>query len=180
MSYKQQQVLIGVLAGVILAGFVLFRYMPLQKKMKSVEQARAEQLLAVSQASKQREQLTALKEQLRQLQRELEDFERKVPSHKNLGVFLQEIANLMNTHNLHGQMIQPNRDIKAENVNCIPLKIQCKGKLRQIFGFYKSLQEIDRLVRIGQIKLKNDRNFNGEVSMETKAVIYYTPQAGEG
>jgi hypothetical protein len=53
--------------------------------------------------------------------------------------------------------------------------MQCKGRLTQIFEFYKQLQKLDRLVRIEQVKLVNDSSFEGEVSMETKLVIYYWP-----
>jgi Tfp pilus assembly protein PilO len=58
--------------------------------------------------------------------------------------------------------------------------MQGKGRLKQIFEFFGRLQSLDRLVRIEQVKLVNDRDFSGEVSMQTKAVIYYRTEAGQG
>ena len=58
--------------------------------------------------------------------------------------------------------------------------MQCKGRLTQIFNFYECLQALDRLVRIEQVKLSNDAGYNGQVSMETKAIIYYRTKMGQG
>jgi len=84
----------------------------------------------------------------------------------------------MNEHNLMGQVIAPRKEVKAEKLNCIPVNMQCKGKLAQIFEFYRRLQGLDRLVRIEQVKLTNDSDYDGQVSMEARAVIYYRAKVG--
>ena len=86
---------------------------------------------------------------------------------------MHQIADLMNQHQLKEQEIAPGEEIEADGLNCIPVSIQCKGELTQIFEFYQQLQQLDRLIRIKQVKLLNDRDFRGEVSMETDVVIYY-------
>jgi hypothetical protein len=52
--------------------------------------------------------------------------------------------------------------------------------LAKIFEFYKQLQSLDRLVRVEQVKLENDGDFSGEVTMQTKTVIYYRAEAVKG
>jgi Tfp pilus assembly protein PilO len=84
----------------------------------------------------------------------------------------------MNEYNLKEQSIEPGDIIEAETFNCMPVSMKCRGRLSQIFNFYEHLQGLDRLIRIEQIKLSNDAGYNGQVSMETKAVIYY--KAGIG
>ena len=177
---ERQQILICVVAGAMVGGFVLLRYLPLQKKRKAIEQAGAAQVLAVAKASAESEQLPALKEQLREMQKAIANYEVNIPLRKDLGAFLQQIANLMNRHNLEEQLIQPGSEIKTGKLNCIPIDMKCKGKLTQIFEFYKSLQSLDRLVRIEQIKLSNDSDFSGEVSMQTKVGIYCRGPAEKG
>ena len=93
---------------------------------------------------------------------------------------MQRIANLMNEHNLQGQLIQPGKEIKAGELNCIPVNMQCKGRLSQIFEFYRRVQGLDRLVRIEHVKLVNDGDFGGEVNMQINAVIYYGAEVGQG
>ena len=85
----------------------------------------------------------------------------------------------MNKHSLSEQMIEPNKEIEDENLNCIPVKMKCKGKLFQIYEFFRELQGLDRLVRIEQVKLSNDNDFVGQIGMEARAIIYYRTKAGQ-
>jgi Tfp pilus assembly protein PilO len=177
---ERQQMAICAAAAAMIFGFVLFRYLPLQRKIAFLRQAHAAQMLAVSKASAESQQVPTIREQLLQLQTAVGNYERRIPAQRELGEFLQRIADLMNEHNLQGQMIQLGKEIKAGELNCIPVNMQCKGRLSQIFEFYRRLQGLDRLVRIEHIKLVNDGDFGGEVIMQTEAVIYYRTEVGQG
>jgi Tfp pilus assembly protein PilO len=147
---------------------------------RAAEQTRAAQRLAIANGIADRRQLPLLKEQLLKLQRELRKYEANIPEQRVLGTFLGRVANLMNEHNLREQVIVPGEEIKAGGLGCIHVDMRCKGKLAQVFEFYRRLQGSDRLVRIEQVKLVNDSDFSGEVSMETRAVIYYRAKVGQG
>lgn len=177
---ERQQIVIFIVAGAIIGGGVLFRYLPLRKKVKAIKQTKTAQTLAITKGEAQSKQLPVLKEQLLKLKRVLGDYEAGIPVQRGLGVFLTKIANLMSEHNLREQEIAPGVEIEADKLNCIPVNMKCKGTLTQVFEFYKELQGLDRLVRIEQVKLYNDSNFGGEVSMETKAVVYYRAEVGQG
>jgi Tfp pilus assembly protein PilO len=177
---EKQQIIILCLAAAMLGGFVLFRYLPLSRKIKAVEQTKAAQRLVITQAQYQREQLPAMRKQLPQLQKTLENYSANIPSQRNLGTFLHRIADLMDEHKLKEQSAQPGEELQVGDLKCIPIDIRCKGKLTQVFKFYKSLQNLDRLVQIEQVKLVNDSDFSGEVSLQTKAIIYYKLQAEQG
>ncbi len=172
--------MIFVAAGVTIGGFGLFRYLPLRRTMKAVKQTKAAQTLTIAKGTADNKQLSLLKEHLLKLQCELENYEANIPGQRDLGAFLHRIADLMNEHNLSEQVIEPRKEVKSEELNCIPVNMQCKGKLAQIFEFYRRLQRLDRLVRIEQVKLTNDSDFNGQVTMEARAVIYYRAKVGQG
>ncbi|MHC4659408.1 MAG: type IV pilus inner membrane component PilO [Planctomycetota bacterium] len=177
---ERRQIVICAVAGAMVGGFVLFRYLPLRKRIKTVEQTKAAQRDAVTKALAEQGQLPILKEQLRKLKTTVGDYEARVPGHGDLGPFLHRIANLMNEHNLREQRVQPGKEVEAEGLNCIPVSMQCKGGLKQIFEFFYSLQALERLVRIERVKLENDKDFSGELSMRTDTVVYYRPRAGQG
>jgi Tfp pilus assembly protein PilO len=164
----------------MVCGFVLLRYLPLQRKIKSVEQASAAQILVVSKASAESQQIPVLKEQLLRLQIAAGNYARQIPVQRELGEFLQGITDLMNEHNLREQVIQPGKEVNSGELNCIPVNMQCKGELSQIFEFYKCMQRLDRLIRIEHIRLVNDGGFSGEVAMQTEAVIYYRAAVRKG
>ncbi len=177
---ERQQLIIFVVAGVTIGGFVLFRHLPLRRRMNAARQTKAAQTLTIAKGTADSKQIPLLEEQLLELHRELENYEANIPERSDIGVFLHRIAGLMNEHNLRGQVIEPRKEIKAEKLNCLPVNMKCKGRLTQIFEFYRQLQGMDRLIRIEQVKLFNDSDFSGEVDMEAKAVIYYSAQVGQG
>jgi Tfp pilus assembly protein PilO len=177
---ERKQIVICLAAAAMVGGFVLFRYLPLRGKMRAVESRLFETQAAVDKAQAQSEQLPALREKLLILQRAVGNYQRQVPCHRELGGFLQGIAELMNRQNLTGQVIQPGREVNLEQLICIPISMKCEGRLAQIFEFFKSLQALDRVVRIEQVKLINDSDFNGRVSMQTEAVIYYRAEPAQG
>jgi len=177
---ERKQIVICVAACALAAAFMLFRYLPLRQRLKAVERIKAAQTLAIGRASMEREQMPVLREQLLTLQQVVGNYQARIPTDTDLGVFLQQIADLISRHNLREQVIVPHKEMAMKNLNCIPVDMQCKGKLAQVFEFYKRMQKLDRLVRIEQVKLLNDRDFSGEVSMQSKVVIYYRPQSEQG
>lgn len=177
---EKRQIAIFAAAAVMICGFVLFRYLPLRRETEFLRQAYAAQMLAIAKASEESRQIPAAREQLLGLQAAVGNYERQIPAQRELGEFLQKIADLMNEHNLKGQMIQPGNEIKTGELNCVPINMQCKGKLSQIFEFYRRLQRLDRLVRIERIKLVNDNDFSGDVVVQTNAVVYYRAESGQG
>lgn len=180
MFREKKQISILCLAGAVALAFVLFRFLPLRQKRKALERARAAQALVIAKVAAERDQLPALRKRLQEMQAVIGDYEQRVPNKRDLGDFLQRIANLMNEQNLREQLIQPGQEIEVDGLICIPIDMRCKGALEQIFEFYKSLRTMNRLIRIEEVKLLNDKNFGGAVSMRTKGAIYYTAEPAEG
>ncbi|MHC4572814.1 MAG: type IV pilus inner membrane component PilO [Planctomycetota bacterium] len=176
----RQQIMVFVMAGAMTGGFLLFRYLPLSEEKMIVEQTKAAQETAIAKARAESEQLPVLTRRLQELKSAVADYESKVPGNRDLGAFLQQIASMMHEHDLKDQLVQPGKEVRAEGLKCIPINMQCKGGLKQIFEFFGSLQSLDRLVRVEHVKLKNDSNFGGQVSMETKTFIYYRTGVGQG
>lgn len=175
---ERQQIMICIIAVVIVGVFVLNRYLPLRRRTKAIKQTIAAQTLAIAKGAADSKRMPLLKEQLLELQSKLGDYEANIPEQRALGAFLHKLADLMNEYNLKDQVIAPGEEVEADKFNCIPVNMQCKGKLAQIFEFYRRLQTLDRLIRIEQVKLSNDNDYNGQVSMETRAIIYYRAKIG--
>lgn len=171
---ERQQTIICLITVIMIGGFITLRYLPLERRIKDVEQKLAAKNAAIVKLSCADKQLPKLEQQLAELQKSVGNYELKIPESKNLGNFLQRIADLMNRHNLTEQLVKPGREVEADQMNYVPVSMQCKGSLAQIFEFCKSLQAFNRLIRIVEVKLENGTNFNGEVRMQTKAVIYRT------
>ena len=177
---ERQQLLIFCLASLLAVSFLMLRYFPLRKRIEAAERNKAVREAIISKSEAQNRRLGQLEEQLRLLAKSVEKYDENIPSDKGFGEFLQQMTEMMNRHNLKGQLIQPRKQIESDNLNCIPVKIQCAGRLNQIFEFFKSLEGFERLIRIERINLSNDKNFEGQLKMETEAFIYYKPEKEQG
>ena len=168
---EKRQITIWVIVAIIVAT-ILFEYLPLRRKLSGVKRTLAEQKLAIMKSHIDRQQQPEVQILLDGLKGQVEKFDSQIPGDRNLGLFLQEITTLMNYHGLREQYIQPDVEIETTNLNCIPIDMQCKGTLQQLFGFYKDLQSSDRLVRIESVSFR-DRDYTGMLSMKAKAIVYY-------
>jgi type IV pilus assembly protein PilO len=181
MFFKtKQQMTIFIAAGVMVAGFVFFVYLPLDKKLKAVKAETAMARVVIEEANSRKEQLPVLEEQFQQMQSLAEKYELSMPEQRELGSFLHQIADLMHEHNLKNQFIEPDKEVETEKLNCIPVSMKCRGKLVEIFEFYKSLQNLNRLIRIEHVSLENKSDAGSDIDMETEAVIYYRPTKEKG
>ena len=176
----KQQMLICVIAVGLIGGFTLICYLPLNGSLRKACAECDRAALDVTEAQTQREQLPVLERKLQQIQDSVGNYQVNIPEQRALGGFLHEIAELMDEHRLEGRLVQPGRETQAGELVCIPVEMCGKGRLAQIFEFYKSLQSLDRLVRIEQVQLRNSKDFSGQVSMQMKAVVYYRPQEVKG
>ena len=177
---EKQQITICLTAVVMIGGFFLFRFLPLHKRTKAAKLTKNTQSLIIAKGISDSEQLPLFTAQLHKLKARLSNFEANIPTQRDLGTFVHEIADLMNQYKLKEQEITPHSEIETDGLNCIPVSIQCKGSLAQIFKFNQRLQELDRLIRIQQVKLVNDNDFRGEVLMEADVVIYYRTEVAQG
>jgi Tfp pilus assembly protein PilO len=172
--WQKQQLVIVIIAVVAISWFVFVSYMPLRQS--EIETQEAQQIFTANRIKSNSElrQLPQLKSQLEQIETTVAGYEARIPSSTQLGTFLQQVADVMNTCNLKGHLIEPGAETATNRLSCIPVNIKCTGTLKQIFEFFKSLEQFDRAIRIEEVQLSNDGDFTEEVRMHTKIYIYYT------
>ena len=173
---EKQQVIILALALIIFAGFGMFRYYPLAKRRSAAQKSNMEHLVKIAETKAYGQQLPIIRQKIDELRIVAGDFDKKIPKDRNFADLWDQIAKVMNRHNLKEQLVQPGNEIKGDELNCIPISIQCTGSLSQIFEFFKSLQKFDRLIRVESVTLTNDSDFTGRIKMNADANVYY--QAG--
>lgn len=176
-SGRRQQAWVYVIAFLFCADFVFYGYMPSHRRMETLRTSRGQQAGMIQMAAAQSKELPALKLRLKNVQKVVEHYDAYIPQEASLGVFLQEIARIMTEHRLTDQVVVPGQEVESNGVGCVPVHINCKGSLKDLFGFFRDFQALERLVRIESVVLKNDSEYTGRISLETDAVVFYQLQA---
>jgi Tfp pilus assembly protein PilO len=177
---EKKQIIIIIAAVLMVGGFVLFSYMPLQKKKQLVSGQKNAQSLVIAKGRADEAQVAMVEKQLSSLQAELEDYQTSIPSQNKFGLFLQQIADLLNQNSLKEQQITPGQEMQQDELTCIPVRIQCKGRISEIFEFIRQLQNLGRYIRVEPTKFENDSQYSGIVNMDLGMVIYYRTNFARG
>ncbi len=175
----QQQFMILLLGAVVLVGAGVFRFVPIVRQRYAIREQMEQQDQIIDEICSLSALIPELKEQKIRLEKELRLFEQKVPRGRNLAPLWQQIAEVMNQCGLTEQLVHPGVVVKSEKNFIIPLTIECKGSMQQIFSFFRSLEDIDRLVRIEQVTLDRENDSSSDVKLKAQANVYYQPQKSE-
>jgi len=173
MICSRKQLMIIVIAVTMIVLFFGAFYIPLSRKLASIRQQQRRYLVEAAQLSADATNLPALSDQLAALRNKVGDFSAKIPRGRQLGEFMQSVANIMNELNLRNQLVQPGQIVKSKQISSIPVDIKCEGSLGQVFRLVRSLESLERTIRIENLELTNDRTFGGTVGLHARVYIYY-------
>jgi Tfp pilus assembly protein PilO len=171
----KQQWIILLVAAVVSVGFGVFRYVPIVRQKVAIREQLEQQNQIIDEICSLSVLIPELKNQKRQLEKQLLPFDQKVPQGRNLAPLWQQVAEVMNECGLTDQLVQPGVEIKSPELCSIPLTIECKGSMQQIFAFFRSLEEINRLIRIEQVTLDRGTDLESGVKLKAQANVYYQP-----
>ena len=157
----------------MLSGFTFFQYLPIKTKADVLKQKRNAMASDNEVISLRVQQLPLLYGQLESMRKSVENYDFQIPKGRSHGLFLQQIADVMSRLGLTEQRITPGLEYDTDQLICIPIDIQCRGKFEQIFAFFKAIEKFDRLIQLEQVDLSNTSDYNGLLLMRAKTNIYY-------
>ena len=178
-SLEKKQIIILSLIAVMVIGFGLFRFYPLSRRKLALKDTRLSHLNELEKLQSQKLQIPILREKVGKLSSKVQSYDSKIPETRDLAPLWQQIAEVIDMHNLKDQIVQPGSEIRGPQLCSIPISIQCSGSLKQIFDLFDSFDRLERLVTIEQVELKNDPAFRGRVKMNAKANVYYKASESE-
>lgn len=170
----KQQILIILGALAMLVGFGFIGYYPLISKGDKADLILEERRNVRMQTDSLTAQLPVIQEQIEALSEYDGLYEKRVPRNSQAVAHLWgRIGDLMNEHNLAEQVIEPGVEERGKDLTVVPITLKCSGSTSQIFEFFMSLQELERLIRIERVQLKNDSESSGRVTMTAEAKVYH-------
>jgi type IV pilus assembly protein PilO len=177
----KQQAVIVLAAVIMLTGFGGLRYLPLFRQNQAMAARMQQQKQDMQDIQTHGCLLPELRHQKKLLEESLDCFAQKIPQGRDFARLWQQIADAMNACRLSDQRVQPGTEQKAGRLSCIPLTIECRGSMEQIFAFVKAVEEMDRLMRMDDLRLENSPEFTADLKMSARVLVYYQPdeQAGK-
>ena len=168
-----KQFVMSIAVGALAITFMFLQYLPLDDKTKNLRAANAKLLTQNTAASVRQEVLPQRCEEVEKTKKEVGDFDAKIPVGRSHGLFLQNLTSVMQKQGLSELSVGPGTEIEASDLSQIPVSIRCKGKLVQIFKFFKAMEGFERIIQIEEVELTADGKFDGGITMQAKMNIFY-------
>ncbi|MBW8034668.1 MAG: type 4a pilus biogenesis protein PilO [Planctomycetes bacterium] len=175
--FEKQQLVITGLVIAIVVGFVFFRYIPLARRTQEINQSKQRYLQETLEVKDQAQRLPIVISKMEQLKVKVGDFDRKIPIVREFGSLWDQIAAVMSKCGLKEQLIQPRDEVKGSEICLIPINMQCRGNLQEIFSFFQSLENFERVICIESLSMVGSagKDSVGDVKLTANANIYYRP-----
>ena len=119
----KQQLLIFAVAAVVVVGFLFIRYLPFAAEAENLENKRMQLLKESKNLTEQIKLLPSVRSKIEELESQVGDYEARIPKGRAHGLFLEQIADIMDSHGLAEQLVQPEREIRKDSLRCIPVNI---------------------------------------------------------
>lgn len=177
-DYKQQA-WVYVVGCLFVADFAFYGYLPAHRRLQSLHELQRQNARLVETAQSQQQALPGLRRTLEATEEAVAHYDQSIPVGRSLVSFQRQITDMMTENALTDQVIVPQSEVQADELVCIPVRMNCKGSLEGVFGFCRALRTMDRLVRIENLRLKNDTNYTGQISLEAETVIFYRPEKAQ-
>ncbi len=176
-NIDKQQIIIIIVAVVSIGGFGVLRYLPLAGKTRAIKTARELFQVGDQEVKKQARQIPVLNAKMEQVKLKIGDYDRKIPFGREFASLYDEIADIMKRYNLSDQLIRPGGEIVGKEISSIPISIECSGNLKDIFGFFRSIESFDRLIRIESLEMTSELE-QDVIAVKAGAVVFYRSEYG--
>lgn len=171
-NIEKQQIIIIVVAVISIGGFGVLRYLPLAGKTRAIKAAREQFQDGDLDVKIQARQIPILNAKMEQIKLRVGDYDSKIPFGREFASLYDDIAAVMGKHNLSDQLIQPFGETVGKDVISIPIGLECSGRLSDVFGFFRSIESFDRLIRIEKLEMSSEPE-QDVISIKANAVVYY-------
>ena len=150
---------------------------------QEIEQARVE----IQQKQERLDQLNATTARISDLGRAIESgreaiqvVEAKLPPEQNVDEVLKQAWKIARRHNLKIRMVEPDEKVSAMRYMELPISVELEGNFDGFYQFLLDLEQLPRLTRIKQLKMKRHQDLNGAMTAEFSLSIYFEPERGGG
>ena len=171
----RELILLGVLLAVPLASYLLV-FMPQNRAIngarKEIEHRREVLGRHMAETSRAR----SLEEQNAALAIRIGELERRLPSDRELDRVIREVSDLAVRSGLSAPGMTPDRPLDAAMYRELPIKVTTRGSFRSFVQFLERLENMERLVRVPDLKLEAPRREGEDMTIQFTLSVFFTEQ----
>jgi Tfp pilus assembly protein PilO len=170
------QAILGVCLGLLLVGFYLFGYRPSSAKVADLQMEIDHKRVSLLNNNTQVKILPAVVVAVNELKTRLDKYDKQLPRQQELDRFIKDIDTMVRSAALQKYSVNPSvLPIRSEMFAVQPVSLKFQGDFIKVFSFLRQTEEMQRLTRVRELKIKSDRAAKpGQVEVELSMNIYFS------
>lgn len=193
MYHNRQAKTVAVLLAAT-GAFAWYALVPAERRLQSAR-AEADQILGqIGEQSQQVLTLRQLHDEVQRLEQRVRDFRTRIPPEHELGVFLKELAAILERNGFAHYTLQPQPArplaegrlpadlLKAmPGLHTQPVVVQVAGDFDALFSALRELEQTPRLSQVESLSLEAREDHRGEIRVEILVHTFFLAEsAGTG
>jgi Tfp pilus assembly protein PilO len=180
--FTKVQWLLGLCLVLLAAAFFVFGYRPCTVRQSELHQQLDSKRRDLLNNTARVRILPDVERAVTELEVRVDNYDKQLPRQQDLGQFIRDIHGVVRDADLRRVTVQPgvpHRSELAGNtvVSELPIALRFEGDFLSVFNFLRKTEEMQRLTRVRDLKLKNaDRQGSkpGQVEVELSMNIYFS------
>ncbi len=167
--------LMVVASGVVLAAGLML-WWPAYREIASLEKQIAQTQLDLLGTRDQTQNLAGLARDVQTIRQEIASTSKTIPTEDQLSELLRELSTQMSVLALQGPAITSQSTSRGDGYLTLPLDISFKGASRGAFAFVNSVEQMQHLAQITQLRLESEGAGTIAASMRLNTFFYLTEE----
>lgn len=170
-----------IIATLALVGLIALSYFGLVNRMVSNHRFLVEQERTLGEDLSSKNGLDSglesLRSEIKAVRRSLVEFDQRLPSSKEVDVFLMQINEIASKTGLELELIEPDSMVKESMYSRVPVALRAAAPFPDMYRFLYELNQIPRLCKIENLDVKILPK-NGKCSIALNLSIFVSPDKG--
>lgn len=171
------QAILGLVLAVLMVGFYFFGYRPNSTKLADLQMQVDHSSGELLKNTAQVKILPAVMAAVKDLQRRLDSQNKQLPRQQEMDRFIGDINKMVRSAQLQKVVVEPAlMPIRSPMFAEQPVSLKFEGDFLQVFSFLRQTEEMQRLTRVRELKIKNNSRSSkaGQVEVELSMNIYFS------
>lgn len=176
MRFGSREVLFLVIMIGLLLGAWYFVFMKANERIAMLRTDTREKQVQLEKLAKTRQDIRNIDQAMGELKTGIALFERKLPPERDVQTTLKQISAMASKNQLTVKQVRTTKAEKAAGYMEQQMSLVVTGDFSRFYQFQLALEKLDRITRVGQLRLEKTEDVEGGVMANMSLSIFFVPE----
>lgn len=176
MRFGSRELLFLVIMIGLLLGAWYFVFQKANDRLAMLRKDTTEKQAQLDLLSRTRQDIRDIDKEMADLKKGIDIFEHKLPSAREVDTTLRAISDMAAKNQLDVKQVRSVKAEKAAGYMEQQMSLVVTGDFLRFYGFLLNVERLDRITRVGQLRLEKIADVEGSMTANMMLSIFYVPE----